>query len=208
MTAMEPVHHATLIEADSLDASGLVDTLTRTSPDVAIIEADRLSIAQAKEVIATAWQRPVAAPTRTVVIVAAHIATEAQHALLKILEDPPNTARFILVLSRTDNLLPTLISRLDRATPRAEAAASEEFAAFCRESVPERLAQIAAKAKAKDTQWMVRVIDGLSVHLLQRQFDRSTLRFALTAAEFAGLAGASKKMLLEGLALSLPVEKS
>lgn len=61
------------------------------------------------------YRAPVFSSRRVVIIRDASFLTpESQHALLKILEEPPLTSLMLFVLSREELLLPTLLSRLQR----------------------------------------------------------------------------------------------
>ena len=91
-------HHAILLYADSLDASHLPDAYKVQSPDILHIFVDRFSIDDARELTLLASQTPFSASMRVFVVVAHDIAVEAQHALLKLLEEPPQSARFYLIL--------------------------------------------------------------------------------------------------------------
>ena len=58
---------------------------------------------------------PVEGGARVAIVESAHRLTEdAQNALLKTLEEPPSSSVFILVSSRADSLLPTVLSRCPR----------------------------------------------------------------------------------------------
>lgn len=50
--------------------------------------------------------------TKTIIIVAQNFRNEAQNALLKILEEPPNNIHFIIITRNKTALLPTIRSRL------------------------------------------------------------------------------------------------
>ncbi len=61
------------------------------------------------------WQKPVASKKRTVIINDVEAMTgEAQNALLKIAEEPPQSSFLILVARDPEKLLPTLQSRLQK----------------------------------------------------------------------------------------------
>ncbi len=61
------------------------------------------------------WQRPVNSSRRiTIVKDAGALTLEAQHAALKIVEEPPESALIIFIANSEDSLLPTLKSRLQR----------------------------------------------------------------------------------------------
>lgn len=61
------------------------------------------------------WQKPVISLKRTVIIDNAdRLTPEAQNAILKIVEEPPASALLVLVANQLDNLLPPLVSRLQK----------------------------------------------------------------------------------------------
>jgi len=61
------------------------------------------------------WQKPQNSPKRTVIIDNADLLTaEAQSAILKITEEPPEHALIILIVSNLNNILPPILSRLQK----------------------------------------------------------------------------------------------
>ncbi|MDO8443098.1 MAG: hypothetical protein Q7S81_02480 [bacterium] len=61
------------------------------------------------------WQKPQNSQKRTVIIDNADLLTaEAQSAILKITEEPPEHALIILVVSNLNNILPPILSRLQK----------------------------------------------------------------------------------------------
>lgn len=61
------------------------------------------------------FQKPANSPRRTVIVNdAERLTPQAQHAILKISEEPPVSALIILVVSNSEALLPTLQSRLQK----------------------------------------------------------------------------------------------
>ena len=61
------------------------------------------------------WQKPQNSPKRTVIIDNADLLTaEAQSAILKITEEPPEHALIILIVSNLSNILPPILSRLQK----------------------------------------------------------------------------------------------
>lgn len=202
-------HHATLVHVPSLtQLPPLVEEL-RASCEIELIESDRLSIAQVRDVIVSAHQRPFAMSTKVIVIAAQAIAPEAQQALLKVFEEPPATTQFLLIMERSSGLLPTVHSRLSvlsvATTPVAEA---PEFASFVRQSIPERLTFIAETFKNKDETTSAALYAGLSAWLARPHTPATLPQLSdiVTLYQFLGGPGASKKMLWEGLAFLLPVE--
>lgn len=76
---------------------------------------DSIGIEAVREIKNFLWQRPNASPRRTLVIDEAELLTnEAQNALLKITEEPPASSLIVIVVSDTESILPTILSRLPR----------------------------------------------------------------------------------------------
>ncbi|SRR6266481_1592408 len=78
-------------------------------------EAQSIGIDAVREVKNFLWQRPNVSPYRVLIIDQAELLTEeAQNALLKITEEPPESGVLILVAKDPELLAPTLVSRLQK----------------------------------------------------------------------------------------------
>ena len=96
--------------------------------DATIIEAgesNSIGIDAVREAQNFLWQKPNKSSRRTFIIDDAELlTTEAQNALLKITEEPPQSSLLILVSSDPEGLLPTILSRLEKiyfgVVPEAE----------------------------------------------------------------------------------------
>ncbi len=78
-------------------------------------ETGSIKIDQVRDAIERAAYRPFEGRRRVVIVDEADaMVIEAQNALLKTLEEPPASSMFILVTSRPDLLLPTVLSRCQR----------------------------------------------------------------------------------------------
>lgn len=85
-----------------------------THPDVAWITpvSSTIKIEQVRELIREAHMRPFAARKRVFILREADkLSEEAANSLLKILEEPPGAAMFILITALPETLLPTIRSR-------------------------------------------------------------------------------------------------
>ncbi|MHB9145234.1 MAG: DNA polymerase III subunit [Symbiobacteriia bacterium] len=95
-----------------------------------------LKLQQMHDLQQQAWLRPTEAAGKVFIIHAAESMTvEAANSLLRILEDPPGEATFVLLSPQPQQLLPTILSRcqrLDAATPLPlpEAGLREEIRAL------------------------------------------------------------------------------
>ncbi len=199
-------HHATLLCADTLASAALPDAYRQQSADVLHVVRERFGIDDARELSAIASQTPFAAPVRVFVVVAGDIAPEAQNALLKLFEEPPKHARFYLIVPSVSFLLPTLRSRLHSPSGGAsQDVYVDSFSAFRNASYGERLVLIAQLAKDKNREAMEAIIRGCE-HAAQCEDlqNAALLRSVLFVRTYSGSRGASLKMLLEELALTLP----
>ena len=78
-------------------------------------KGDSIGIDAAREIKDFLWQKPNASPRRTLILDEAEfLTTEAQNALLKITEEPPQSSLIILISSDPDGLLPTILSRVEK----------------------------------------------------------------------------------------------
>lgn len=88
-----------------------------------------IGIDKARELINFLYQKPIFSKKRTVIIRdVENLTSEAQNAILKIVEEPPKDSLIILIGSSEDLLLPVLISRLQKVYfPRVSAPEIESF---------------------------------------------------------------------------------
>jgi hypothetical protein len=114
--------------------------------------------------------KPIKSQMKAIIIEDSHLlTTEAQNALLKVLEEPPNHTIIILSAQSKDTMLPTIISRcqvieLQAATIELTVKELREYTTFVKElpnySLGERLklAETLAKDKDKAIQWTEKLI--------------------------------------------------
>lgn len=191
----------------------LIPLAHRSGVDAEVIVCESFDIAQARALAEKAATRPIAGEKRYFVVSCAYIPHEAQNALLKLFEDPPATAQFYIIVPRAELILPTLRSRLHvlYESPVVGRALNPETSAFLGAAFADRLEQIAMLAKAKDAHAMRVLINGIEraagfgvgKYVREKQ-DVSYLADVLMASTYAETRGASHKMLLEHLALSIP----
>jgi DNA polymerase-3 subunit delta' len=111
-----------VVEGIGLDACGTCAACTRIArgvhADVLMIEPGEtgaIKVDQVRDAIERSAYRPFEGRRRVVIVDDADaVLIEAQNALLKTLEEPPSASTFVLVTSRPDVLLPTVISRCQR----------------------------------------------------------------------------------------------
>ncbi len=202
-----PPHHAIAIIADSLEAAALPAEFSTPTLDVVHHVGDRLAIDTVRDIIRDAFVKPVSAAERSFVIVARDIPIEAQNALLKLLEEPPATARFILVVPRLEVLLATVRSRVYvMSHPQSESpTVLLPFTQFQAATIKDRLDMVATWVKDKDSEAIEAVLRGTECYVQAHMpAARQLLNVILLIRDYMQQSGAAKKMLLEELSLSLP----
>lgn len=200
------LHHANLLVGAEIGSCELLLPYRTPNHDVHHVIRDSLTIDDVRSLGVQSIERPLVNEEVVFVIVARTINHEAQHALLKLLEEPPSFVRFFLVVPKAESLLPTVRSRLshiDTAGPIEPDTAN--FTHFLSQTYSERFEEVAKRTKAKDTAWADAVVAGAESYAKSNLL--KNLSFAKTVslvAQYRGLRGSSQKMLLEELALTLP----
>ena len=213
--AME--HHACLVIAPHINSAKLPREFSSRSVDVDHYSVERLGIDDVRSIIAKAYHRPVHSLFRGIVIFSQRYSVEAQNALLKILEDPPHTTRFVLVAPHPNRLLPTVLSRLhqlseDISMQRATDPLSEDTRNFINQSHAERLKSIASWSSLSDrvraAEHMRRIIYEVGEWVRTQKLDKTLPEVRHVTSDVLAvyaLPGASLKLLLDELALTIPV---
>lgn len=206
-------HHSFVVFSD--DSVGVIERFLKKYPvtDVETWQLEKMGIDEARVLISTAFSEPKTGDKRLLIIACRNITEEAEQALLKILEEPPATTVFLFVVPAGFRFLPTLNSRFfDVTTELTEENQDflvETLEAFLTQNYAERLAEITKRLKDEDIGWVrnlkrellavVKRGEGFGLKL------RGKRALAL-ALDFLDERGASNKMLLEELALTLPVQ--
>lgn len=206
-------HHAYLYQA-----SGTVDlkavesqALTFGIEDVTYIYSQNFGIGDVRDLTLKAYVRPQVGDTLLIAVGVEAITSEAQQALLKILEEPPQTTIFLFCIPRSVFLLPTLLSRFSEMETASDnvhspLVATEAFLSFMAMTAPERIDIISKKLTAKDIVWIGDIKNGLCAELsvgTAHQY-QAVVRELYFVAEHLMTRGAANKHLLEELALTLP----
>lgn len=190
--------HAHLLISPSIEVSNLPDSLKKESVDTSHLVKSSFGIGDARELTRMSASRGWESGRRFVIF-AENMTEEAQNALLKLFEEPPQATIFYLVIPNASILLPTLRSRLiisGEETQSSEAPLSQEFVKM---NYGERMDMIAKLAK-KDPDSLKRLVIDLGKLNTQNPNAKRSL---LLATQYISNRGASKKMLAEELALSL-----
>lgn len=101
-------------------ADWLINTLEDQLPLIDALKVDS-GIDDIREGIKFLWQKPFKSPKKTLIITdGENLTDEAQNAILKISEDPPEHALIILIVRNPEVLLPTLRSRFQKIFLQAQ----------------------------------------------------------------------------------------
>jgi DNA polymerase III delta prime subunit len=199
-------HHAVLLLSNSYAESGYTPTSDTETFEIEISTFETLAISDVRQIIQSAFVKPFAAEVKIVVIEAKGIAREAQHALLKIFEEPPLSTKFILVLPGIEGLLPTVLSRVSMpfGTAVASRTTNPFFTIFESSSIASRLDVISRITKDKDSDQIELLRSGVLWLLSRTPLPPHAPQLAY-CVNTMNVRGASKKMLLEEIALLLPM---
>lgn len=169
-------------------------------PDVMHMRGARLGIDEVRGLVREANLTPLASSERVFLIAYDDITIEAQNALLKIVEEPPQTSRFYIVVGRASLLLPTLRSRLVLLEREGDVDAGLVFETFMKISYGERLKAIADHATKKDDAWMRELWQGFERHAHEKKLSE-LMKSVVSFSPHFERPGSSKKMILEQLSL-------
>ncbi len=202
------MHPALLFEGTYEWALTVLPSVSRKEgPDVIHFVGARMGIDDVRKLIEAAHQTPLVESERHFILAFPEFTLEAQNALLKIVEEPPKTARIYIVTERKGALLPTLASRLLRAEREREEGVGEIendlFKEFTKASLKDKLTLIGDHATKKDDEWMHVIMNGLEI-TAEKSMNTPLMRAVTDLRPYFGTPGASKKMILEHLTLLLP----
>lgn len=190
------------------DTPNNYDTKTPSDSELYRVQAEIIGINEVRSLIAEAHRRPQTGYTQKhLIIVGLKITSEAQQATLKILEEPPENCTIILILPTGTQLLSTIHSRvvLEVDTGTVD---NTIFIDWQKLSLSERLAEVDSRTKNKDTDWMKSIKQGVQSYCLKNNHRVSTVLPELQLVlEHLLTRGASNKMLLEHLAVNLPLTR-
>lgn len=117
--------------------------LIQPHPDVLVIPPDPpqllIKLGQVRTIIQRAHYLPAEAPKRIFILTAATMMKEAANSILKVLEEPPETAHILILAENPGELLPTIRSRC--ALVRLGALPVEEIEMLLADRRPEVLPQ-------------------------------------------------------------------
>lgn len=194
-----------LLIAKDIASSALPDSLKQQKTDVRHFILPQLGINEVRYLTDASARKSLGEGDYVFVVLATTISIEAQNAMLKLFEEPPVKTIFYLIIPAESILLPTLRSRFimaDNQYGEIDTTVGREFISL---GYAERLEIIAAKAKSKDFVWMENLVTTLGYLDKTQNLSTNFKRSLLLSESYFRIRGAGRKMLLEELALALPV---
>jgi DNA polymerase III gamma/tau subunit len=202
------MHHAYIVSGADLGEIwlGLEQNLSFKkvgNPDTYEREYETFGIEEARELSDWAIMKPLAGGKKIAAIGADSFTTEAQNALLKLFEEPPSLTYFFVIVPNLGIILPTLLSRVRTVVFKKETEINKKLDLFLESPVDERLAMIAPLIKSKDKEKVRNLIVSLTQKINKSPKNFASAKKILQAERYIGARGASLKMILEYLAVSL-----
>jgi len=197
-------HHARLLFARESVSEALTHYGDTSSYEVVTMSYPALGIDEARQLIYEAQLRPLTGTHRLLVVATSALTIEAQHALLKILEEPPVTTLFYFIIPPEVTLLATLNSRFARLQEVETKGGESVCAEFLAMPLAARLEEIASRMTKKDHAWVEALRSGLLSHVAEKGSTTLPKSVGYVLSRL-NTRGAANKMLLEELALTLPV---
>lgn len=203
---MSMKHHAVCYVGESQARSELAHYFESTNPDVHVLTFGELGIADARELARRSSMTPLSAPQQVFLVTCKGLTHEAQNALLKLFEEPSPRTQFYVMVPQKGLLLPTLQSRLMiiEAPQTEQALENVAYQTFKNASLGERLEIVAEISKTNDSERIEAILLGVEREVVGRDVNSALQQTLMTVREHIARRGASKKMLLESLALTLP----
>ncbi len=201
-------HHAVLIRQPVLSVPDALAAYGDTADcEVYIYPSRAIGIREVRGLSEEAIRRPAAGQYRLLLVMLDSITVEAEQALLKILEEPPASTKFLFLARPNIGLLPTVLSRffvIEQRQDREEINSS--FKSFLRSPMADRLEEVSSRTSKKDQAWIQEIKSGLA-GFVSRQMVADVKILPVLGLILSRLdsRGASNKMLLEELALTLPI---
>ncbi|MEK9185346.1 MAG: hypothetical protein AAB863_01085 [Patescibacteria group bacterium] len=208
-TNWDKMHHAYIVSGTRADEiwSGLDKNLSfkkTANPDAYSRDYETFGIDEARELSEWGMMRPLSGERKAAVISATSFTAETQNALLKLFEEPPAGTYFFVIVPNLGVVLPTLLSRVVAVSLQEKEEANKKLDSFLENSIAGRLSMVSSIIKSKDKEKARIFIVSLEKKISQLPNNFVAAKKILQAERYVGARGASLKIILEYLAISLP----
>lgn len=207
--ATNNLHHAYLVLGDKKETDNIIGALFNKlgiesigNPDVVFWTGEKFGIDEARVLKARAESKAFV-DKKIFVISSTQITPEAQNALLKLFEEPTQNTHFF-ILSRRNNLLPTLLSRLQLLDLHSGVKIREEVEEFLKSDISERL-QFIKNNLDDESFYLPDFLEELVVALKEHGALSKDKKKTFDFIKFSNDPAANTRMILEHLALTLPL---
>lgn len=221
-------HHAFVIEAEAEEgiraaeawAENELGMKAMSNPDIVVLRYGLLSVDDARRVAEVAAGAPFAGEHKVLIIAASRAYHEAQNALLKLFEEPPQGTYLFLVMPSLGGLLPTLRSRVqvlkhDARRTMHETNPAEEFLKSSREKRTALIKKLTSgrdeEERRKFREQAIAIVNGIEAAAYAScEGQTFTTQKAALLSDIATLRGylydrsAPVRMILEHLSLVIP----
>ena len=176
------------------------------NPDVLDLELPTLGIDEARDLSTWAYKKSFG-ERKIAVISASSFTTEAQNALLKLFEEPPQNTYFFVILENASSVLPTLLSRmriLGGGGSVLEIEKEENNAInFINSDLSARFKIINPIIKNKDREAAKNLVFAILSELRKTKNKTEILQNLLKAESYLAGRAPSIKMIMENVAINL-----
>ncbi len=215
-------HHAFVIEGEAEEGIDVARAWVEKelklkieqNPDVIILRYGLLSVEDARAVYESAIQAPFRGSAKVLIIAASRVYHEAQNALLKLFEEPPQGTYLFLVLPTLGALLPTLRSRVQILNVGHRKSyipdVAEEFIKATREKRSALVKKLTSggdeEERRENREEAIAIVSGVEATLREQGVEKhkATLTDIATLRTHLYDRSAPVKMILEHLSLVLP----
>jgi len=211
-TKIEEMHHAYLLIGHPEEGMSVIREFLSShsysvegNPDFYEALHDVFSIQESRNLKEKAYLSPIRDACRVIVMGIWSITEEAQNALLKIVEEPSYSVRLFFVFPRKDLLIPTLASRLYEIGSCAITNTSQDSQFFMSLQPAERISLVASIIDSKNESEIHSFLSQLE-RIYYEQGDEKACVEIWDAIKMMSSHTVSSKLILEGLALSLPTK--
>ncbi|MEK7063443.1 MAG: hypothetical protein AAB955_01985 [Patescibacteria group bacterium] len=216
LTKAEHLHHAYIVVGDPRAGSGQVVALlekrgvaTKGNPDLLKFDYSEMGVDDARTLASYAFLKSVGAG-KYFIITFDRANDAAQNALLKVVEEAPGNTHFFFCTETLGGILSTLQSRCIAVrgdASKTDPEASPLGAGFLKAGYAERLSQVeklvAASQKTQDRGPVRAFVRSLIAEAHMAHTTPAALRTLLQAERHLRLSGASPKLILSHLAVTL-----
>lgn len=220
-------HHAFVLEGDRISGIAAARAHAHTElsivgdnhPDFILLEYGLFSVDDAREVARFASTAPSAGEAKMITLAVTRVFHEAQNALLKVFEEPPEGVTLALIVPSLGQLLPTLRSRvLVLSSPDTGEGGGEHFLSLDTAGREKFLSSLLERTKSDKDEVkqaargsFLALVEDLSRQLYQKRIEGDTSEFlAETLADIDAFLpilherSAPLKLIAEHLILVLP----